>query len=131
MTNERFNAIWEPRVGTEATRLIRRRAWLVLSRLAASPVIILLAITLDSPLYYIVTFPLLGIYLIGVLLLMRRTNRRLAAALTRHLGVEITPQTLPPVRRAELFDRAVSSLREGRPGRKRSFFGGFIRIERP
>jgi hypothetical protein len=131
MANERLNTIWEPRIGREATALLRQRSWLALTRLGLLAFIVVLAITVTGPLYYLVVLPVTGVYLFAYVWALMRINRRLADALSRHLGLPITPKNLPPVRRVEVFDRAVASLREGRPARDRSFFEGFIHIRTP
>lgn len=131
MSQQRFNAIWEPRVGREATNLIRKRSWFALGQLAALAVIVVLAITLNGSLYYFVGLPVIAAYVIVYIVLLRRSNGRLAAALSHHLGVAIPPGNLPPVRSVQRFDKAVADLREGRPRRKKALLGGFIRVELP
>ena len=131
MPNERFYAQWEPRVGVEATQLIRKRSWLKVLRLAPFVSVVVLLLTVGRSLYYVVVWPLVFAFAIAYAWYQRSIDRRLADALSRHLGLAITPRNLPPVRNVESFDAVVSDIREGRPGRQKSFFGGFLRFGRP
>ena len=130
----RFDATWVPRAGADAAARMRR---LAVRRAMGVPfllvVIVAAAVTKAGAAYYAIT----ALVAIGLctayVVALRRARQPLAAALSAHLGLPISPKNLPPLANPQVFDRAISNMRAGKPmnAHRRSFFGGFIRIERP
>jgi hypothetical protein len=83
--------------------------------------------------YFVITMTAAVALIVGNVVALRRAREPLAAALSQHLGLPISAKHLPPLRSPQMFDQAVANMRDGRPmnTHQRSFFGGFIRIERP
>ena len=127
---DRFDAIWASRVGAEAAALLRKRARLALGRLALLVFITAMAVARVGA-YFAVVLPVVVVYLCADLWLLRRFNRRIAAALSAHLGIPISTWGIPPVRSAAQFDRAIEISKGTATAHERSFFGGFIKIRRP
>jgi hypothetical protein len=126
----RFDAIWVPRIGAEAARLLRKRAWLALGRLALLVFIVVMAVArVDA--YYAVVAPVAAAYLCVDFWLLRWLNRQIAAAASSHLGVEIPRGRLPSTRSAAQFDRAIEILKGTATGHETSLLRGFIKIRRP
>jgi hypothetical protein len=128
---KRFNAVWVPRMGAPAAALLYQMTLWRATGLPFLLVVALVASARNSTLYYSVVGPLTAALVISFVVASRRLRRRLAAALSDHLDLAITTKNLPPLVSPKLFDKAVSNLRNGLPGREHSFFGGFIRIRRP
>jgi hypothetical protein len=128
---KRFNATWVPRMGAPAAAILYKMALWRASGLPFVLVVALVASARNATLYYSVLVPLTAALVISFVVARRRLSRSLAVALSDYLGLPITTKNLPPLVNPKLFDKAVSNLRDGLPGRERSFFGGFIRIRRP
>ena len=126
-----IQATWESRLGAEATGVVRRRAWLALDGPLVLLVIIVCALTLPSASYYAVAGPVVVAILAAHIYRQARLNRALAAALTRHLGMQVTPRSLPSLRSVAHYDAWLANQRDGTPWRGRSHLGGFIRTRRP
>ncbi len=83
--------------------------------------------------YYTITMTAAVVLIVGYVVALRRAREPLAAALSQHLGLPVSAKHLPPLRSPQVFDKAVAKMRDGKPmnAHQRSFFGGFVRIERP
>jgi hypothetical protein len=131
MAADRLAALWEQRLGADATSLLRRRARLGLVLLAGLILIVVAAAVLQGALYYVVAALLvlgeMAFYIVGV----GHLNRKLASALADHVGLPVSPGHLPPFRRTGDFDRWLENQRSGAPPRESSFFGGFVRVRLP
>jgi hypothetical protein len=131
VANDRFHATWDARIGPEAADLLGKRA-----RLLALIPVAFLAVTVSATVigsgrfYWLVESLAVLVTLGSYLPLQARANRRLAAAMSSHLGFEVSPGTLPRVMTRTVFERLVREG-EGAPRRERSFLGGFIRISLP
>jgi hypothetical protein len=111
----RFLEAWEPRIGRDATLALRRRGYLVIFRLAL--VILSLAVFVGlgrsgSDLLVV------GLILVGLSIDVIGTSqnkRRLAAALTSHVGFPVASSGLPPFKSPEVFDQWLAANRAGAP----------------
>jgi hypothetical protein len=129
--SDRFDRVWEPRVGSTAAGLLRKRAWIVVGWAVAFVAAFVIISATASSMYNEIVLPLTFVWICVSFLLLRWFNRRIAAAMSSHLGVQISTWTIPSIRNAERFDREVEVLRGVRPVKERSFLGGFVRIRRP
>lgn len=130
MTDERFHATWDARMGPEAADLLGKRARLGLIPLAFFAVIVSAAAIGSGRFYGLVGLVAVLVTLGTYLPLQARANRRLASAMSSHLGFEVSPRALPRVMTTRVFEGLVREG-QGAPRRQRSFLGGFIRVTLP
>lgn len=126
-----LDATWGPRVGQEAAALLKRRARLGALPIAFLVLLVASALLLNDAAYYAVAAALYVGLIVVYVVLSRRVDRDLAAALTQHLGFPVSTQTLPRFVSASSFDTWLANQRSGRPPRRHSFLRGFIKIDLP
>ena len=129
MASENFYRIWEPRIGRDAANILKTRAWLAVLPFGFIVTTVVFALTLNDATYYIADGAVLVTGFGVMSYALPRINRRLAAAMSNHLGMNVT--SLPRFRSADRFDTWLANERAGKPRRERSFLGGFIRISLP
>jgi len=129
--SDRFDRIWEPRVGAAAAALLRKRARLGWGVVAFWAFIIGMAAATSTTTYNEIALPAVALYLSVYFLLLRNINGQIATAMSAHLGIPISTWSIPPMRSARFFDRAVEVRKGTRVARETSLFGGFFKIRRP
>jgi hypothetical protein len=112
-SGSRFYDAWDPRIGREAAGILKRRAWIVPVMLLGLAAIIVLAITAHGVAYGISAGLVAAAVIAPYLLFMRRVNRRLAAAMTGYLGMEVLPRHLPQFRSTDRFDAWLEAKKAG------------------
>jgi hypothetical protein len=112
-----FYEVWEPRIGTEAARLLRQRS--VFSLIMLGPLGPLVLIATKTGAYAVFAVIFWGLFATH-LLVQRRNKRAIAVALSQHLGFPVASSRLPPFR-LKAFDAWLAEVRNTRraaePGR--------------
>jgi hypothetical protein len=131
VASDGFYGIWEPRIGRDATDILRSRAKLSFIPVFMLVLIVAFAVALHGPAYYAAAGAVVVLGIPSYLVRLRSANRRLASAITDHLGRPVSSKTLPRFRTAAMFDAWMAHSQAGTPQRERSFFGGFVKIRLP
>jgi hypothetical protein len=108
------------------------RARFVLWFLVLSVVMIIVGGTaMSESMYNEILLPVAIVLVCVVLVVLRVFNGRIAAAMSSHLGVQISARNLPSIRSPARFYRDVEVLKGTRAMTERSFLGGFIKVRKP
>ena len=128
-----FHGIWDPRIGREAADILAKQRYVTLLAIPAAVALGLLTVSVRGPLLWAAYSLVLIVDVTPIWILSHRTNRRLARAMSAHLGFEVTPGSLPSMKMQYIdqFDKWVTDTRSGTPRREWKIFGGFIRFSLP
>jgi len=127
--DEQFFANWDGRIGHDAALLLRKRARWMPVFLADFVAIVVLAQVLNGSAYYLSAGLVLLLLFVELWYFSARTNRRLAAALSQHLGFKVGG--LPSFRTVSRYDDWLADRQGSVPYREKRIFGGFILLRRP
>jgi hypothetical protein len=130
MGRAQLHSTWDSLIGYEATEILATRAMVGLIPVALVGIMVAAASSLSGGSYYAVVGASAAVLLPTYVRLQARSNRRLAAAMSAHMGVPVSHRVLPRL----LTRRVVEGiLREGQgnPRREKSFLGGRVRFTLP
>lgn len=130
VANDRVHATWDSRIGPEAADLLGNRGRLGLIPMAFLAVTVSAGAIGSGRFYWLIELLAVLVTLGTYLPLHARANRRLAAAMSSHLGFRVSPRALPRVMTTKVLE-GLASEAQGAPRRQRSFLGGFIRVSLP
>jgi hypothetical protein len=127
--DETFYATWDPRIGHEAAVLLHKRArWfpvLFIDFIA----IVVLGQFFNGSAYYLWAGLVAVVLFAEVGYMSARTNRRIAAAMSRHLGFHVGG--LPSFRTTTRYDDWLADQRGTAPYSEKKIFGNFVRLRLP
>jgi hypothetical protein len=121
MANDRFYGIWEPRIGRDAADILKRRAWICLIPILFLVTLVVVAIAVSPAVYGLAMWPIAVVSSGAWIILLVRTNRKLAIAIGLYLGLQV--KSVPSFSGVRLFDRWLKATKAGVPMRELRLHG--------